>query len=133
DPTKHVLVDALSKFKYGKDHLCSTCESGKSKKASHLPKLVLSSHSKLELLHMDLCGPMKVAAISEKKYIHVIVDDYSRFILVYFGHSKDETPEIVKKFIAQVQLNYDAKIYKIQTNNDTEFKNATLKAHFEQL
>ncbi|GKD70683.1 hypothetical protein Tco_1324773 [Tanacetum coccineum] len=42
------LVDGLPKFKYGKDHLCSACERGKSKKASHPPKLVLSDHSKLE-------------------------------------------------------------------------------------
>ncbi|GKC69542.1 integrase, catalytic region, zinc finger, CCHC-type containing protein, partial [Tanacetum coccineum] len=113
DLTKHDLVDGLPKFKYGKDHLCSACERGKSKKASHPPKLVPSSHSKLELLHMDLCGPMRVASINGKKYILVIVDDYSRFTWVYFLHSKDETPEIINKFIAQVQLNYDAKIYKI--------------------
>ncbi|GKD35703.1 retrovirus-related pol polyprotein from transposon TNT 1-94 [Tanacetum coccineum] len=45
DLTKHDLVDGLSKFKYGKDHLCSTCERGKSKKSSHPPKLVLNSPS----------------------------------------------------------------------------------------
>ncbi|GKD71599.1 integrase, catalytic region, zinc finger, CCHC-type containing protein, partial [Tanacetum coccineum] len=133
DLTKHDLVDGLSKFKYSKDHLCSACEQGKSKKASHLPKLVPSSHSKLELLHMDLCGPMRVASINGKKYILVIVDDYSRFTWVYFLHTKDETPKIIKKFISQVQLNYDAKIHKIRTDNDIEFKNATHKAHYEKL
>ncbi|GJT08654.1 integrase, catalytic region, zinc finger, CCHC-type containing protein [Tanacetum coccineum] len=99
--TKLDLVDRLPKFKYGKDHLCSACERGKSKKASHPPKLVPSDHFKLELLHMDLCGPMRVASINGKKYILVTVDDYSRYTWVYFLHSKDETPEIIKKFIAQ--------------------------------
>ncbi|GKB31010.1 retrovirus-related pol polyprotein from transposon TNT 1-94, partial [Tanacetum coccineum] len=42
-----------------------SCEQGKSKKASFLPKLVPSTESKLELLHMDLCGPMRVASINE--------------------------------------------------------------------
>ncbi|GKA67617.1 retrovirus-related pol polyprotein from transposon TNT 1-94, partial [Tanacetum coccineum] len=125
--------DGLPKFKYGKDHLCFACERGKSKKASHPPKLVPSSHSKLVLLHMDLCGPIRVASINGKKYILVIADNYSRFTWVYFLHSKDETPEIIKKFIAQVQLNYDAKLYKIQTDNGIEFKIATLKAHYEKL
>nr|GEW02985.1 hypothetical protein [Tanacetum cinerariifolium] len=83
---------------------------GKRKKASHPPKLVSSDNSKLELLHMDLCGPMRVASINGKKYILIIVDDYSRFTWVYFLHSKDETPEIIKKFIAQAQLNYKAKV-----------------------
>ncbi|GJT34088.1 integrase, catalytic region, zinc finger, CCHC-type containing protein [Tanacetum coccineum] len=113
DLTKHDLVDGIPKFKYSKDHLCSTCERGKSKKSSHQPKLVPSTHSKVELLHMDLCGPMRVATINGKKYILLIVDDYSRFTWVYFLHIKDETPEIIKKITAQVQLNYNAKVHKI--------------------
>ncbi|GJR53845.1 retrovirus-related pol polyprotein from transposon TNT 1-94 [Tanacetum coccineum] len=133
DLTKLDLVDGLPKFKYGKDHLCSACERGKSKKASHPPKLIPSDYSKLELLHMDLCGPMRVASVNGKKYILVIVDDFSRFTWVYFLRSKDETPEIIKKFIAQAQLNYKAKVCKIRTDNGTEFKNATLKAYYEKL
>ncbi|GJR17953.1 retrovirus-related pol polyprotein from transposon TNT 1-94 [Tanacetum coccineum] len=133
DLTKHDLVDGLLKFKYGKDHLCSACERGKSKKSSHPPKLVPRTHSMLEFLHMDLCGPMRVASINGKKYILVIVDDYSRFTWVYFLHTKDETTEIIKNFIARVQLNFNAKVCKIRTDNGTEFKNATLKAHYNKL
>ncbi|GKB66327.1 retrovirus-related pol polyprotein from transposon TNT 1-94 [Tanacetum coccineum] len=133
DLTRLDMVDGLPKFKYGKDHLCSACERGKSKKASHPLKLVPSDHSKLEILHMDLCGPLWVASINGKKYILVIVDDYSCYTWVYFLHSKDETPEIIKKFISQAQLNYKAKVCKIRTDNGTEFKNSTLKAHYEKL
>ncbi|GKB70038.1 retrovirus-related pol polyprotein from transposon TNT 1-94, partial [Tanacetum coccineum] len=61
------------------------------------------------------------------------VDDYSRYTWVYFLHSKDETLEIIKKFIAQAQLNYKAKVCKIRTDNGTEFKNANLKAYYEKL
>ncbi|GJY81170.1 retrovirus-related pol polyprotein from transposon TNT 1-94 [Tanacetum coccineum] len=77
--TKQDLVDGLPKFKYDKDHLCSACEQGKSKKATLPPKLVPCTHSKMELIHMDLCGPMRVESINGKKYILVIVDDYSRY------------------------------------------------------
>ncbi|GJU39757.1 integrase, catalytic region, zinc finger, CCHC-type containing protein [Tanacetum coccineum] len=79
DLTKLDLVDGLPKFKYEKDHLCSACERRKSKKASHPQKLIPSNYSKLELLHMDLCSPMRVASVNGKKYILVIVDDFSRF------------------------------------------------------
>nr|GFA88118.1 hypothetical protein [Tanacetum cinerariifolium] len=133
DLTRLHSVDGLPKFKYEKDHLFSACERGKSKKASHTPTLVSNDNSKLELLHMDLCGPMRVASINGKKYILVIMDDYSRHTWVYLHYSKDETPEIIKKFIAQAQLNYKANVCKIHTNNGTEFKNATLKAHYEKL
>ncbi|GJT27522.1 integrase, catalytic region, zinc finger, CCHC-type containing protein [Tanacetum coccineum] len=84
DLTRLDLVHGLPKFKYGKDHLYSSCERRKRKKASHPPKLVPSDHSKLELLHMYLCGPMRVASINGKKYILVIVDDFSRYTWVYF-------------------------------------------------
>ncbi|GJR44934.1 integrase, catalytic region, zinc finger, CCHC-type containing protein [Tanacetum coccineum] len=107
DLTKHDLVDGLPKFKYSKDYLYSECERGKRKKYLHPPKVVPSNHSKLELLHMDLCGPMQVASINGKKYILVIVDDYSRFTWVYFLHTKDETPEIIKTFIARNTLRRD--------------------------
>ncbi|GJR62089.1 integrase, catalytic region, zinc finger, CCHC-type containing protein [Tanacetum coccineum] len=106
---------------------------GKIKKASHPPKLIPSDYSKLELLYMNLCGPMRVASVNGKKYILVKVDDFSRFTWVYFILSKDETPKIIKKFIAQAQLNYEAKVCKVRTDNGTEFKNATLKAHYEKL
>ncbi|GJR40684.1 retrovirus-related pol polyprotein from transposon TNT 1-94 [Tanacetum coccineum] len=62
--TSKDLVDGLLKFKYNKDHLCLACEQGKSKKSSLPPKLVPSTESKLKLLHMDLCGPMRVASIN---------------------------------------------------------------------
>ncbi|GKE16794.1 retrovirus-related pol polyprotein from transposon TNT 1-94 [Tanacetum coccineum] len=75
----------------------------------------------------------RVSSINGKKYILVIVDDYSRYTWVYFLHSKDETPKIIKKFIVQAQLNFKAKVCKIHTDNGTEFKNATLKAHYIKL
>ncbi|GJX14223.1 retrovirus-related pol polyprotein from transposon TNT 1-94 [Tanacetum coccineum] len=101
------LVDGLLKFKYNKDHLCSACEQDKSKKASLPSKLVPSTESKLELLHMDFCRPMRVASINGKKYILVIVDDYSRYTWVYFLRTKDEAPDIIIDFVNQVQRNLD--------------------------
>ncbi|GKB94386.1 retrovirus-related pol polyprotein from transposon TNT 1-94 [Tanacetum coccineum] len=128
DLTKHDLVDGLSKFKYDKDHLCSACERGKSKKSSLTPKVVPSNYSKLELLHMDLCGPMRIASINEKKYILVIVYDYSQFTWVYFLRTKDETPEIIKTFIARVQLNYIAKVHKFAlTMNKRDAENIVIR------
>ncbi|GJZ20592.1 retrovirus-related pol polyprotein from transposon TNT 1-94 [Tanacetum coccineum] len=127
------LVDGLSKFKYNKDHLCSACEQGKSKKASLPPKLVPSTKSKLELLHMDLCGPMRVASINGKKYILVIVDDYSRYTWVYFLRTKEEALDMIIDFVTQVQRNLKAQILMIRTNNVTEFKNENLWAFYAML
>ncbi|GJW38042.1 retrovirus-related pol polyprotein from transposon TNT 1-94 [Tanacetum coccineum] len=77
---KQGLVRGLPKLKYQKDHLCSTCALGKSKKHSHKPKAEDSIQEKLYLLHMDLCKPMRIQSINGRKYILVIVDDYSQFM-----------------------------------------------------
>ncbi|GJY98038.1 retrovirus-related pol polyprotein from transposon TNT 1-94 [Tanacetum coccineum] len=75
----------------------SSCEVSKAKRSSFKTKTVPSSKGRLNLLHMDLCGPMLVASINGKKYILVTVDDYSRYTWTLFLHSKDETPEFLNK------------------------------------
>nr|GEW18367.1 retrovirus-related Pol polyprotein from transposon TNT 1-94 [Tanacetum cinerariifolium] len=77
DLAKNDLVTGLPKFKYHKEHLCPSCEQGKSKKASHPPKPVLNSKQRLHLLYIDLCGTMRIASINGTRYVLVIVDDYS--------------------------------------------------------
>ncbi|GJS95496.1 retrovirus-related pol polyprotein from transposon TNT 1-94 [Tanacetum coccineum] len=65
--TKDGLARGLPRLKFQKDHLCSTCALGKSKKSSHQPKAKDTNQEKLYLLHMDLCGPMRVASINGKR------------------------------------------------------------------
>ncbi|GJU86338.1 retrovirus-related pol polyprotein from transposon TNT 1-94 [Tanacetum coccineum] len=67
---RHSLVRGLPKLKFEKDHLCFACAMGKSKKKPHKPKSEDTNQEKLYLLHMDLCGPMRVASVNGKKYIH---------------------------------------------------------------
>ncbi|GKC09578.1 retrovirus-related pol polyprotein from transposon TNT 1-94 [Tanacetum coccineum] len=86
------LVRGLPKLKFEKDHMCPACAMGNSKKKPHKPKSEDTNQEKLYLLHMDLCGPMRVASVNGKKYILVIVDDYSRFTWVKCLRSKDEAP-----------------------------------------
>nr|GFC52931.1 hypothetical protein [Tanacetum cinerariifolium] len=76
--SKNDIVVGLPKLKFVKDHLCSSCELGKAKRKSFHTKITPSSKRQLHLLYMDLCGPMRVASINGKRYVLVIVDDYSR-------------------------------------------------------
>ncbi|GJY27705.1 integrase, catalytic region, zinc finger, CCHC-type containing protein [Tanacetum coccineum] len=57
---RHGLVRGLPRIKFEKDHLCSACDMGKSKKQSYKPKFEDANQENLYLLHMDLCGPMRV-------------------------------------------------------------------------
>nr|GEW34658.1 retrovirus-related Pol polyprotein from transposon TNT 1-94 [Tanacetum cinerariifolium] len=104
DLKRNDLVRGLPRLKFEKDNLCSACQLRKRKKHTHLPKAENTNLEVLNKLHMDLCGIMRVQTISGKKYILVVIDDYMRFTWVKFLRSKDETPEVVIKFLKQIQV-----------------------------
>ncbi|GJT28596.1 retrovirus-related pol polyprotein from transposon TNT 1-94 [Tanacetum coccineum] len=133
DLAKNDLVTGLPKFKYHKEHLCPSCEQGKSKRASHPPKPVPNSKQRLHLLHMDLCGPIRIASINGKRYVLVIVDDYSRYTWVHFLRSKDEAPEVIKTFLKRITVLLQSPVIIIRTDNGTEFKNQILKEYFDSV
>ncbi|GJU39087.1 retrovirus-related pol polyprotein from transposon TNT 1-94 [Tanacetum coccineum] len=122
------LTRRIPKLKSQKDHMCSACALGKSKKCSHQPKVEDTNQEKLYLLHMDLCGPMRVESINGKKYILVFVVDYSRFTWVKFLRSKDEAPKAIIKCIKNIQVRLNATVCNVRTDNGTEFVNQTLPA-----
>ncbi|GJS58113.1 retrovirus-related pol polyprotein from transposon TNT 1-94 [Tanacetum coccineum] len=124
DLAKKDLVIGLLKFKYHKEHFCPSCEQGKSKKSSHPPKPVPNSKQRLHLLHMNLCGPMRVESINGKQYVLVIVDDYSRYTWVHFLRSKDEAPEVIKTFLKKITVLLQAPV--IIQNGVVERRNRTL-------
>nr|GEU64993.1 hypothetical protein [Tanacetum cinerariifolium] len=78
--------------------------SSTNKRASHPPKPVPNSRQRLHLLHMDLCGPMRIASINGKRYVLVIVDDYSYYTWVHFIRSKDKAPEVIKMFLKRITV-----------------------------
>nr|GEX69958.1 hypothetical protein [Tanacetum cinerariifolium] len=129
---RHGLVRGLSKLKFKKDHLCSACAMGKSKKKSHKPKYEDTNQEKLYLLHMDLYGPMRVKSVNGKKYILVIVDDYSRFRWVKCLRSKDDDLDFIIKFLKMIQVRLKVPVRRIRTDNETEFVNQTLREYYEQ-
>nr|GEY49798.1 hypothetical protein [Tanacetum cinerariifolium] len=104
----------------------------KVKRSSFKSKAVPISKGRLNLLHMDLCGPMRVASINGKKYILVIVDDYSRYTWTLFLCSKDETPEVLKEFLTMIQRNLKAPVITVRTDRGTKFLNKTLNAFFKE-
>ncbi|GJZ68910.1 retrovirus-related pol polyprotein from transposon TNT 1-94 [Tanacetum coccineum] len=130
---RHGLVRGLLKQKIKKDHLCSTCAMGKSKKKPHKPKSEDTNQEKLSLLHMDLCGPMCVATVNGKKYILVIVHDYSRFTWVKCLRSKDEAPDFIIKFLKMIQVRLKVPVRRIRTDNGTEFVNQTLRKYYKKV
>ncbi|GKB73467.1 retrovirus-related pol polyprotein from transposon TNT 1-94 [Tanacetum coccineum] len=130
---RHGLVRGLPKLKFKNDHLCSACAIGKSKKKPQKPKSKDTNQEKLYLVHMDLCGPMRVASVNGNKYILVIVNDYSRFTWVKFLRSKDEAQDFIIKFLKMIQLQLKVPVRRIRIDNGTEFVNQTLREYYEKV
>ncbi|GJW64266.1 retrovirus-related pol polyprotein from transposon TNT 1-94 [Tanacetum coccineum] len=133
DLARKDLVRGLPRLKFEKDHLCSACQLRKSRKATHKPKTINTIMEVLHTLHMDLCGPLRVQSINGKKYILVIVDDYSRFTWVKFLRSKDETPAFVINLLKQLQVGLNKTVRFVRTDNGTEFVNKDLTDYYESV
>ncbi|GJS51377.1 retrovirus-related pol polyprotein from transposon TNT 1-94 [Tanacetum coccineum] len=112
--------------------LCLMAKASPTQACSFKSKAVPSSKGRLNLLHMDLYGLMRVASINGKKYILVIVDDYSRYTWTLFLRSKDETPEVLKEFLTMIQRNLQAPVISVRTDRGTKFLNKTLHAFFNE-
>nr|GEV94125.1 hypothetical protein [Tanacetum cinerariifolium] len=130
---KNNLVQGLPKMKFKKDHLRFACEQRKIHRKHHKSKMAFASNKPLYLLHIDLCGPMRVESINGKRYMLVVVDDYSRYIWVFFVHSKDQASEVIISFIKKTQVNLQLQVQRVRTDNGTEFKNKTLAKLFDEV
>jgi transposase InsO family protein len=86
----------------------------------------------LELLHMDLFGPIAYISIDRSKYCLLIVDDYSRFTWVFFLQEKSKTQETLKRFLRWAQNEFGLRIKKFRSDNGTEFKNSQIEGFLEE-
>ncbi|KAI3664947.1 hypothetical protein L6452_43560 [Arctium lappa] len=127
------LVKGLLELKYEREHLCAACEKAKMKRAPHKPKPEPSTSAPLELLHMDLYGPMRTQSLGGKKYILVIVDDYSLYTWVKFLRSKNETPDVLITFLKMTQVNLQKPVKFLRTDNGIEFMNQKVEEYLESV
>ena len=85
---EHIL--GLMNVQFEKDRICKASQARKQVGVPHPPKSIVTTSSPLELIHMDLFGPVAYVSIGGNKYGLVIVDDYSRFMWVFFVYDKSE-------------------------------------------
>ncbi|GJY01934.1 integrase, catalytic region, zinc finger, CCHC-type containing protein [Tanacetum coccineum] len=102
DLARQDLVRGLPRLKFEKDHLCSACQLGKSKKFSHKPKSENTNMEVLHTLHMDLCGPMRVGLNKTVRYIRTdngmefvnqVMSEYYEGVGIFHQKSVLRTPQ----------------------------------------
>jgi len=92
-------------------------------KTSFKTKDIVSTSRPLELLHIDLFGPVNIASLYGSKYGLVIVGDYNRWTWVKFLKSKDNAYDVFSNFCTQIQYEKEMKILKVRSDNVGEFEN----------
>jgi hypothetical protein len=97
----HIL--GLTNIIFEKDMLYGACQAGKQVGIPHQAKHIMTITRPLEMLYIDLFGPIAYISIGGNKYGIVIIDEYSRFTWVFFLHDKSETQEVLKKFLKRAK------------------------------
>ncbi|KAJ9561267.1 hypothetical protein OSB04_006427 [Centaurea solstitialis] len=124
--SKH-LVNGLPETRLSKDTLCSACEKGKMKKSSHPPKMETNYHHPLDMLHMDLCGPMRVQnlIIAFIKRIQVLL---GRQVKKLRSDNGTEFRNVkLQSFLEEVGISHNfSAVFTPQQNGVVERKNRTL-------
>jgi len=133
DLVKNNLVEGIPDLRYDPDHLCDACAKCKMTKSTHKSKPFPNTQAPLELLHVDLCGPMRVQTKHGKKYVLVVVDDYSRYTWVFFLANKSETSQILIDFLKSVQVNLKKQVRIVRSDNGTEFKNNVFDSYLRSV
>ena len=99
---------------------------GKQVKSKHPSVTEVQTSRPLELLHIDLMGPTKVQSLGGKKYILVVVDDFTRYTWVVLLRDKVEAPEKITHLCKKLQVGKGAVIARIRSDHGREFENTKL-------
>ena len=131
---KSQAVRGVPDINASRDRICGPCQLGKQTRTSHPPVNRLLTSRVLELVHVDLMGPMQNESLSGKRYVMVLVDDYSRFTWVEFLREKSETFGIFSALILRLQNEKETKVgkvYRIRSDHGREFQNIVFVINLE--
>ncbi|KAI3685467.1 hypothetical protein L6452_34711 [Arctium lappa] len=126
------LVTGMPKLSFVKEKLCVACEKGKLTKSSFKSKQCFSITQPLQMLHMDMCGPVSTPSLGGRRYILVIIDEFTRYTWVFFLRYKSDTTKEIINFIKKSEVLNGQLVRSVRSDNGTEFKNSMLDDFFNE-
>lgn len=127
---KNHMIDGMKMVDCGMQLQCETCLKAKTTRLPFPKKAIKKSKKVLDLIHTDVCGPMQTESFGKKKLILTIIDDFSRFTVIYFLRHKSEVGEKVKEYIAMVENKFKCKPKTIRSDRGGEYMAGELKQYF---
>ena len=125
-------VVGLPNFGKIEKNICGSCQLGKQTKSSHPEVNVVATSCSLELLHVHLMGPTRTESMGGKRYIMVVLDDFSRYSWVEFLREKSEACDKMERLCKRLQNENGVPIVKIRSDHGKEFENAKFEAFFNE-
>ncbi|CAM8886394.1 unnamed protein product [Rhodiola kirilowii] len=127
--TSEGLVRGIPRVRGELSIVCGDCQIGKQIKVPHKSTTQINTSRPLELLHIDLMGPMQVESYSGKRYVLVCVDDFTRFTWPCFLREKSDAVQAFVQLCTQLEREREDKdehIVKVRSDHGKEFENAAL-------
>jgi hypothetical protein len=117
------IVKDLSKMEKTGKGACVPCQLGKQTRAAYKKTSGILTFINLELLHMDLMGPTRTASLGGRKYILVIVNDFSRYTWAILLREKSDAFDAVQHLFKKIQIEQNCQIMRIRSDHRREFEN----------
>ncbi|XP_071724534.1 uncharacterized protein [Rutidosis leptorrhynchoides] len=134
DLSKTGYVKGLPPLTYDSNITCGDCQLGKQTKQKHSKVHYITTERPLQLLHINLMGPMQTPSLGGKTYVFVCVDDFSRYTWVDFLKEKSEAPDVIIKLCNKLnneRQNTTGAITRIRSDHGKEFENSVTTAFCE--
>lgn len=122
------LVDGAKLVECGHKELCETCSKAKLTRFPFPKKSQTQSKAVLDLIHSDVCGPMRTESLGKKYYFLTMIDDFSRYTVIYFLRHKSEVEEKIKEFVAMAKNQFGRAPKILRTDGGGEYIAKSLKA-----
>ncbi|KRZ71003.1 Retrovirus-related Pol polyprotein from transposon TNT 1-94 [Trichinella papuae] len=123
---KEQLANGIEICKCDAENDCEICLTGKMT-STPFTKVANRAKKQIELIHSDICGPMPTATPSDHRYIMTLIDDYSRFTVVYLLKTKDEAVDRIKDYVATLHTRFGRNPVTLRTDNGREYVNQRLR------
>ena len=131
--SKHELVLGIPKLSRVSNVVCGPCQLRKQTKAKHPGTQTSTTSRPLELLHLDLMGLTRTESLGGKKYIMVVVDDFTGYTWVILLRSKSDAPKHIEALHTRLQNEKGLKIDQIQSDHGKEFENSYMESFCTRL
>ncbi|XP_022891620.1 uncharacterized protein LOC111406424 [Olea europaea var. sylvestris] len=125
---KKELIDGLPKIVPSENVVCGPCQLGKQLKGSHKKTTKILTKRPLELVHMDLMGPSRTESLGGKRYILIVVDDFSRFIWIELLREKSDACDLIKSLCKRLNNELNLKVSRMRSDHGKEFENFHLES-----